>query len=67
MLTMANPTTFGFLDTNVGSITLTDTELEVAAGESLSLVGGDIELGDTSLTAPGGRINLAGVASTEGS
>jgi len=69
MLTMANPTTFGFLDTNVGSITLTDTTLEVGAGEGLSLVGGDIELTNSTLTAgdistePGGRINVASIAS----
>jgi filamentous hemagglutinin family protein len=35
---------FGFLDPDVGPITVQDTRLELSAGETLSLVGGDLEI-----------------------
>jgi filamentous hemagglutinin family protein len=75
---------FGFLDADVGEITVQDTRLELGAGDTLSLVGGDLEIlrfppgalpdfGATplapensftsALKVPGGRVNLAAVAS----
>jgi hypothetical protein len=39
--------------------------LQVPAGETLSVVGGDIQIADGSLYAPGGRIDMVSVASPE--
>ena len=64
---------FGFLGTNPAAITVQDSQLSVTAGQSITLVGGDITiegatLGPNSvqsaqLPAPGRQINLASVAS----
>jgi filamentous hemagglutinin family protein len=80
VLTMSAPSAFGFLGNNPGSIDVHtggidfDTFLplallEVPEGETLSLVGGPIDLGtpnfDTSgfLLAPAGTVNIVSVAS----
>jgi hypothetical protein len=39
------------------------SSLQVPAGETLSVVGGDIQIADGSLYAPGGRIDIVSVAS----
>ncbi|OGA69009.1 MAG: hypothetical protein A3G83_13525, partial [Betaproteobacteria bacterium RIFCSPLOWO2_12_FULL_68_20] len=62
-----NPTAFGFLGTPA-AIALERSELKVPLGATLSLVGGDVTgVGSAAsrlrLEAPGGRINLASVAS----
>jgi filamentous hemagglutinin family protein len=70
-LTMAPPAAFGFLRENPDGITLQGSVLQVPEGETLSVVGGDIAIvgpGNPSteaptLGAPGGRINIASVAS----
>ena len=67
---------FGFWDAEVGTITVQDTRLELRTGQTLSLVGGDIEvLGYpegaepdfenrySAIRVPSGRVNLAAVAS----
>ena len=65
---------FGFLGSNPGAITVQGSQLTVTPGQSLSLVGGNITIqsgtlsdGTTirpaTLTAQGGQINLASVAS----
>ena len=65
---------FGFLGSNPGAITVQGSQLSVTPGQSLSLVGGNITVqsgvlddGTTvqpaRLSAPGGQINLASVAS----
>lgn len=68
ILTAASPAAFGFLEENPNGISLERSALTVDAGKTLSLVGGDIDIvGDpnkTSLSAPGGRINIASVASS---
>ena len=71
MLTSAAPAAFGFLDSSVASIdVMTPLSLFVPIGETLSLVGGDINLGapDGSspawLLAPGGTVNVASIASS---
>lgn len=78
LLTSAPPSAFGFLGDNPAPITVQGSILEVSTGKTLSLIGGDIEIpggfDETpgglefadfkgNLNAPGGRINLASIAS----
>ena len=79
VLSMASPTAFGFLSSNPGSIEVHTGGidefywptglLEVPTGETLSLVGGAIDLGTADfstsgyLLAPAGTVNLVSVAS----
>jgi filamentous hemagglutinin family protein len=66
VLTTAAPEAFGFLGENPADISLTggqNTVLEIANGKTLSLIGGDINIKNVSLYAPGGQVNLASVGS----
>ena len=64
---------FGFLGSNPGAITVQGSQFAVAEGTGISLVGGNITVQSgtlddgtvqpAKLTAPGGQINLASVAS----
>ena len=73
LLTAAPVAAFGFLGSNPGAITVQGSQLTVTPGQSLSLVGGNITIqsgtpdGGTiqsaKLSALGGQINLASVAS----
>lgn len=58
VLTMANPVTFGFLGPNPAPLSVGAATLQVANGETISLVGGDIDLTNSTLWAPEGRINM---------
>ncbi len=62
-LTIAPPSAFGFLDTNISPITIQGNYLKVPDEQTLSIIGGDLEIYDSVLLASGGRINLAAVAS----
>jgi len=62
-LTIAPPSAFGFLDTNISPIRIQGNILEVPEEQTLSIIGGDLEIYDSVLLAHGGRINLAAVAS----
>jgi len=62
VLSSAPPAAFGFLDAPAG-ISATGSLLQVAPGETLTLAGGDITTTDTLLYAPGGKVQLASVAS----
>ncbi len=65
ILTVANPTSFGFLDASVATIELSSgASLNVDAEQVLSLVGGNIMLNGATIAAPSGGINLASVASS---
>jgi filamentous hemagglutinin family protein len=71
LLTTAPPAAFGFLQENPAAIHIQGSHLSVLPGETLSAVGGDIEIaGDFSslfgfptLSAPSGQISLVSVAS----
>ena len=64
---------YGFLGSNPGAITIQGSQLSVTPGQSLSLIGGSITIQSgtldsgkvqaAQLSAPGGQINLASVAS----
>jgi large exoprotein involved in heme utilization and adhesion len=63
VLTTAAPEAFGFLGDNPNSITLAQAELKVPSGESLSVIGGEIDIEGGELIALGGRIDLTSVNS----
>ena len=64
VLTVDPPSAFGFLDDTAAPIKVDGSYLKVPDGETLSLVGGDITLSNTTLYAPGGEIDLVSVASS---
>ncbi|MEE9326883.1 MAG: filamentous hemagglutinin N-terminal domain-containing protein [Cocleimonas sp.] len=67
VLTTAAPEAFGFLDNTPAKIEIlggNNKLLKVPAGETLSLIGGDINIDDRSLYAPGGQVILASAGST---
>ncbi|MEY4704804.1 MAG: hypothetical protein RL042_1006 [Nitrospirota bacterium] len=73
VLTSAPVAAFGFLGSNPGAITVQGSQFTVSEGQGISLVGGNIDIASGTLadgtfqparlTAPGGQINLASVAS----
>jgi filamentous hemagglutinin family protein len=67
LLTSAAPTAFGFLGPTVAPISVSLEGslpgLAVPEGKTLSFVGGDISITGSTLSAPSGRVQIAGVAS----
>ena len=63
VLSTASPVAFGFLNAAPAPVNVVQSFLEVPGGETLSVIGGNIELSAAFLNAPGGRINLASMAS----
>ena len=65
VLSVANPEAFGFLDDNPASIAVDDSWLGVPSGETLSFVGGDLDIigveSGAKMKASGGRLQLVGV------
>src|SRR5215469_7768161 len=61
LLSMAPVAAFGFLGSNPGAITVQGSQLTVAEGTGISLVGGNITVQGGTLTAPSGQINLVSV------
>ena len=64
VLTVAPPQAFGFFSESPTRISIQESLLEVPEGETLSVISGNIEIVGGTLQAPGGRINLASVASS---
>ena len=64
VLTVDPPSAFGFLSGNPTGITLEESVLEVPENETLSIIGGDIQIKGGQLKAPAGKINLASVKSS---
>lgn len=58
LLSAAPVAAFGFLGSIPAAIMVQESQLAVAEGKSLSLVGGDIKITGGTLTASGGQINL---------
>ncbi|NOZ52156.1 MAG: filamentous hemagglutinin N-terminal domain-containing protein [Gammaproteobacteria bacterium] len=63
-LSVAAASAFGFMDDNIGTITLNGAQIAVNEGNTLSIIGGDISLTQgAKLSAPNGRVNIASAAS----
>ena len=70
MLTVAPPAAFGFLGAHPAPIIIQGSSLQVSVGQTLSVVGGDVDIigqgstahGHTTLGALGGRIHITSVA-----
>ena len=63
LLTASPVAVFGFLGSNPEAITVRGSQFTVAEKTGISLVGGDITIQSAHFSAPGGRINLASIAS----
>jgi filamentous hemagglutinin family protein len=63
VLTAAPVSAFGFLGSTPGNISFQQSSLAVPAGQSFSVIGGNISLSGATIQAPGGRINLISVNS----
>jgi len=63
VLTVAPPSSFGFLTPTPAPISILGSTLQMPAGQSLSVVGGNIVIFGAALQAPSGRISLTSVAS----
>ena len=61
LLSAAPVAAFGFLGSNPGAITVQGSQISVAEGTGISLVGGNITVQAGTLTAPSGQINLVSV------
>ncbi|MEO5356969.1 MAG: S-layer family protein [Nitrospirae bacterium YQR-1] len=64
VLTTAAPSAFGFTSSNPTGVSIDGGFLEVSEGKGITIVAGSIDIKNGYLYAPGGRINLAAVAST---
>jgi filamentous hemagglutinin family protein len=63
VLSAAPPAAFGFLGKEPQGISLAGSHLQVPAGKTLSMVGGDLLVSSGALYAPSGEINMTSVAS----
>ena len=63
LLSVAPVEVFGFLEPNPASLSVGGSTLAVGEGETLSLVGGDIEFSGGNLNSSDGHINLVSVTS----
>ncbi len=73
LMTVSAPVAFGFLQAQPATITVARSQLEVPEGETLSVVGGNVDVtgdfvsaffGIPTLAAPGGRMQLVSVGSS---
>ena len=56
-LTVAAPEAFGFLDNHVGTLQIKGSELTTQPSQTISLIGGAIDITGAKLATSGGRIN----------
>jgi filamentous hemagglutinin family protein len=61
LLTVAPPEAFGFLQSPT-PITIQGSRLRVPSEKTISMIGGDLQIEESILLAPSGRINLASIA-----
>ena len=64
LLTSAPITAFGFLGSNPSAVTVEGSTLQLPLGQSLSLVGGNLNLKGAKLLTQSGHVHLASVASS---
>jgi filamentous hemagglutinin family protein len=62
VLSVAHPAAFGFLGPT-GPISIQESALAVPETATLSIVGGDVQIADSFLAAPGGRVQIGSFAS----
>ena len=63
LLSSAAPQAFGFLNSNPAPILLDGAQLLVDPGQTLSLVGGDVQMNGAVLLAPSGIVEIGSAAS----
>ena len=63
VVTVAQPAAFGFLGPNAAPLSVQGSFLQVPVGQTLSVVGGDVTITGSTLFAPGGQVQIAGVGS----
>lgn len=63
LLSVAPPSAFGFVNQDAGGIAIRGATLRVPEEQIFSAVGGKVEIIGGTIQAPGGRVNLASVAS----
>jgi filamentous hemagglutinin family protein len=64
VLSIAEPTAFGFLDNTIGNISINNSFLQTNTGDTLSLTGGNIAINSSTLSSPEGQISLTAIASS---
>ncbi|MGH1481697.1 MAG: filamentous hemagglutinin N-terminal domain-containing protein [Geminicoccales bacterium] len=57
-LSVAAPESFGFLGADPAGITIAGSQLSVGDGETLSVVGGDVDIASAGLGTAGGALNI---------
>ena len=55
---VAPPESFGFLGSDPAGLTIAGSQLEVGEGETLSIVGGDVDIQGAGLATAGGELNV---------
>jgi filamentous hemagglutinin family protein len=65
LLTTVAPAAFGFLGNRTATLAVDGSALQVPLGETLSLVGGEVQVVGGLASAPGGALNLVGVQEGE--
>jgi filamentous hemagglutinin family protein len=63
VLTVAPPEAFGFWGPHPGGIAINQSKLQVKDKNTLSVVGGELQISGGKLSAPDGRVNLVSVGS----
>ena len=63
VLSTEAPTTYGFLDAEIGKITFEGSDISLKEGESFTTISGDINAEDSTITVPQGEVDLISVAS----
>lgn len=61
LLTISAPMGLSLGSSEPGSLQVTEANLQVAEGQTLSLVGGDVAISNSQLAAPAGRIEIIGI------
>ena len=63
VLATASPVTFGFLDPTPRAVQVDQAQLNVPEGKTLSIIAGDVNITNSTLSAPGGRMNIVSAGS----